>query len=52
MSGEDGGHLVVIGGVDVFVNAVAGQLYLKERKRSGGGRRALQRIEAGLPVRV
>lgn len=34
MGRKDRGHLVVVGGVDVLINAVAGQLYLQNRSQS------------------
>lgn len=39
VSCEHGRHLIVVGGVDVLVNAIAGQLYLRERRRRRRGRK-------------
>lgn len=36
---EHGRHLIVVGGVDVLVNAIAGQLYLREMRRRRRGRK-------------
>lgn len=47
VGGQDGRHLVVVGGVDVLVNAVACKLHLPQTGREGRGQEAFPGFPGG-----